>query len=227
MPMAISSAAMVRSLSVALAAMLLTGCDMQSRPSAYRATGEVIAFSGGDGGQTNACFTCHGVRGEGDGRLSPRLAGLDAGYLQRQMDDYVAGRRDHAVMRAIVRKLSLDDRAKVAAYYAALPQPPIRAEPVEAPLYARGDPERGLRPCADCHGKAGQGDAGNPPLAGQPAAYLADQLLAWREGRRHNDPLGEMRLISRRLSPDEIRGLAAHAAALRGSRPRGVRATSP
>src|SRR5690606_23988349 len=101
-----------------------TGCDAPPRYSdPFRATGETIAMSGGDAGAAAACFTCHGIEGEGDGRLSPRLAGLDAGYLHRQLDDYASGRREHEAMRAIAKKLTAADRSKVASYYAALPPP--------------------------------------------------------------------------------------------------------
>ena len=170
---------------------------------AFRASGEVIAFSGGDGGAEHACIACHGLKGEGDGRLAPRLAGLDAGYLHRQLDDYANGRRQHSEMRAIVRRLSGEDREKVSAYYAALP-PTAAALPQTSALYDEQ--------CAQCHGAKGEGiGPANPPLAGQSAAYIKAQLEAWRSGKRRGDPLGEMLAISRALSPAEVQLLASHA----------------
>lgn len=195
----------------------LTGCDAAPHADRFRATGETLAFSGGDAGATAACSTCHGLKGEGDGEGSPRLAGLDPGYLHRQLDDYANGRREHLQMRTIALKLSDADRAKVSAYYASLPAPSAGAatiNPQGARLYGRGDAARGLAPCATCHGTNGEGDAANPPLAAQPAAYLESQLGAWRTGKRNNDPLGEMRAISRRLSPSEARAVSAYAAGL-------------
>ena len=207
----------------------LIGCDIPPYEDRFRATGETIALSGGDAGPKAACMTCHGLDGEGDGRDTPRLAGLDPGYLHRQMDDYENGRREHAVMRQIVRKLNGEDRAKVAAYYAALPAPMIRQRAPEgmgASLYRSGDPARGLAACATCHGVDGEGDAANPPLAGQPAAYLAAQLIAWRDAKRYNDPLGEMRLISRALAPAEVGAVSVYASALAPHLP-ADRAASP
>lgn len=187
-----------------LAAVLLAGCGPAGGNAAFRATGEVIAFSGGDGGAASACATCHGLKGEGDGRLAPRLAGLDAGYLHRQLDDYAIGRRDHAEMRAIVRRLSGEDRAKVSAYYARLPKTAEKLTQTST-LYA----ER----CASCHGAQGEGmGPGNPPLAGQPPAYIAAQLEAWRSGKRR-DVSGAMLAVSRALSPEQIRRLADLSAA--------------
>lgn len=184
----------------------LSACGAEGGNPAFRASGEIIAFSGGDGGAAHACATCHGLKGEGDGRLTPRLAGLDVGYLHRQMDDYANGRRQHAQMRAVVRRLSGEDRAKVAAYYAGLPATGV----------ALGDTSALYRDrCAGCHGAAGEGrDAANPPLAGQSPAYIAAQLEAWRSGKRRGDGMGEMLEISRALTPEEVNLLAAHAGAL-------------
>ncbi|MBN8843896.1 MAG: c-type cytochrome [Sphingomonadales bacterium] len=208
---------------------LLSACQAPAPTDRFRATGETIAMSGGDAGAEAACFTCHGLQGEGDGRAAPRLAGLDAGYLHRQLDDYANGRREHAAMRAIVRKLGDGDRSKVSAFYAAI-QPaawPVEAgNPAGARLYDEGDPARGLPSCASCHGVGGVGDAANPPLAGQSAAYVAGQLRAWREAKRNNDPLGEMRRVSRLLSVAELAAVSRHAASFPPHPPE-ARATSP
>ena len=200
------------------AALLAGGCSAPGRaaPDPFTRTGELIALSGGDSGAANACFTCHGLDGAGNGAGAPRLAGLDRGYLERQLEGYASGLRQHPEMQYIARRLRAGERQAVAAYYAAMAArvaDPGRAPP-PSPLYATGAPERGLRACADCHGRDGQGvGRGNPALAGQPAAYLAAQLHAWRLGKRRNDPGNLMQVISRRLTPDEIRSVAAHAAA--------------
>ncbi|MYL99225.1 c-type cytochrome [Novosphingobium sp. FGD1] len=184
----------------------LAGCGAEGGNPAFRASGEVIALSGGDGGAANACATCHGLRGEGDGRLVPRLAGLDAGYLHRQLDDYHNGRREHVEMRAIVRRLSGEDRAKVSAYYAGLP--------ATGASFVRSSKLYEER-CASCHGANGEGGgAANPPLAGQSPVYIAAQLKAWRAGKRRGDGMGVMLAISRSLSPEEINLLASHAEAV-------------
>jgi cytochrome c553 len=45
--------------------------------------------------------------------------------------------------------------------------------------------------CAACHGSIGQGTDSDyfPRLAGKPAGYLANQLFAFRSGRRHYAPM--------------------------------------
>ena len=206
----------------AAALVLLGGCSAVERTAADRfvASGELIALSGGDAGAANACITCHGLDGRGNGAGTPRLAGLNQGYLAAQLEGYASGRRRHPEMEAISRQLAPAHRQAVSAYYARLPfaaaagaLPPGPA----ASLYQRGDPSRGLAACASCHGLRGEGvGPGNPPLAGQPAAYLSEQLDRWRASERRNDPEGVMLRISRLLSERESAALAAYAAALPG-----------
>ena len=211
----------------------LGGCSATDTTSAERftETGQLVALSGGDGGAANACFTCHGLEGEGNDAGAPRLASIPLGYLHRQMEDFASGRRRHLDMEAIARRLSPRDRGAVAAYYSALPfasGPPAELPPAPE-LYVRGDPERGLPSCASCHGTRGEGiGPANPPLAGQPAAYLAEQIEQWRLAKRRNDPGNVMLAISQRLRPAEIPALSAYASALPGNSSRPVsQAASP
>ncbi|PVM83438.1 cytochrome C [Caulobacter endophyticus] len=191
----------------------LAACDREAaRTDAMLSIdGRTIAMSGGAGGASKACFSCHGLDGMGDGVSVPRLAGLDAGYLQKQMEDYASGIRPDKVMGPVAKPL--DDRARraVAAYYASLP---VAAGPVSSVpppvLWTQGDPERGLAPCAACHGAQAQGvGAGQPALAGQPAAYTRDQLDRWKRATRRNDPRGVMTTIAGKLTEDEAAALAA------------------
>lgn len=185
----------IRTLSAALL-LGLGGCSLPSNETgeALTRTGQTVAMSGGDGGARNACFTCHGLDGMGDGVSVPRLAGLDAGYLQKQMEDYATDfRRDDAMTR-ISARLDQRQRRAVAAYYAAMPPTPSAAVASPAPaIWMRGDPSRGVAACATCHGADGLGvGPGNPAVAGQPAAYTIDQIKRWQDGKRRNDARGLM-----------------------------------
>jgi cytochrome c553 len=166
-------------------------------PKPFGQTGELVALSGGDAGPRGACHTCHGMKGEGDGNLTPRLAELDPGYIARQLIFYADGLRQHEQMSWIARQLTDEQRSRVSDYYAGMepaalesaPSVRLACEPGADALYLRGDPERSLEACATCHGQDGGGASpGNPPLAGQPAPYIAAQLRAWRSGERHGDP---------------------------------------
>lgn len=194
---------------------LLGACD--STPGrtdrAFSANGEIIAMSGGAGGAANACFTCHGLDGAGDGAAAPRLAGLDAGYLQKQMEDYASGLRPDDAMTRIAKALDQGDRRAVAAYYAALPAPPSIAgsSPPAPEIYLNGDAARGIVACASCHGVDGQGSGqgGYPQIAGQAAAYTLEQIDRWKSGKRRNDPRGVMAAAVKSLSASEARAIAS------------------
>ena len=202
----------MRTLPLILTLMALAACERTASRTdqALSADGRVIAMSGGAGGAAKACFSCHGLEGRGDGASTPRLAGLQAGYLQKQMEDYALGVRPDPVMTPIAKALNDRARLAVVAYYADLPPAVGEGEAEPAPLlWTRGDAARGLQPCAACHGTEGQGvGAGGPALAGQPKAYTLEQLERWRLGKRRNDPRGAMSDIARKLTSAEIDALA-------------------
>jgi len=179
--------------------------------AAFTETGQIIAMGGGEGGPANACFSCHGLDGAGDGVSVPRLAGLDAGYLQKQMEDYAGNVRQDGVMKQVARWLDAGDRRAVAQFYAAMPPPARRGPAGPAPaIYLQGDVSRGVPSCAACHGADGQGVGfGNPAISAQPAAYTVDQLHRWKERRRRNDPRGVMTEAVKNLTNAEIAQIAA------------------
>jgi cytochrome c553 len=190
------------------------------------ARGHLIAVGGGPGGAGAACFSCHGLQGQGDaGGAFPRLAGLDASYLAKQMEDYASGARTNVTMTRISHALSQADRQSVSLYYAGLPAgaPTVRSAAVADPrlvqwgavLYAQGSAERGVQACANCHGPGGQGlNATYPSIAGQSAAYVEAQLLLWREGARSNDIHDVMGAVARQMTDEDIRAVSAYAAGL-------------
>jgi cytochrome c553 len=66
--------------------------------------------------------------------------------------------------------------------------------------------------CVPCHGADGIApDREVPHLAGQNEAYLYNQLLAFRSGKRRHK---EMRYMARGMSDEEMRALAAYFASL-------------
>jgi cytochrome c553 len=196
----------------AIVALFAGGCTDRMAPSndRYGRSGELIAMSGGEGGARYACASCHGARGEGNGFDAPRLAGLPAGYLQKQMEDYAAGLRPHAVMRDVARFLDSDERVVVANHYAALPPRALAPATTEATtertaaLYARA--------CQQCHGVDAVGTSAGPPLAGQPAFYTAQQLRDWQLSKRRGDGLHEMLRVAQELQSEDIRTLGLYLA---------------
>ena len=68
--------------------------------------------------------------------------------------------------------------------------PFVRAH-AQATEHAPDTMEARLLACAACHGKQGQGTENGyfPRLAGKPAGYLMNQLVAFRDGRRRYPPM--------------------------------------
>src|SRR5271155_4538222 len=74
--------------------------------------------------------------------------------------------------------------------------------------------EARLRTCEPCHGRQGEGTNNDyfPRLAGKPAGYLMNQLVAFRDGRRRYPP---MNYLLEYQSASYLRHMADHFAALR------------
>ena len=72
--------------------------------------------------------------------------------------------------------------------------------------------------CAACHGPQGQGTNNDyfPRLAGKPAGYLLNQLVAFRDGRRRYPP---MNYLLEYLPETYLRQMADYLAALRSPPP--------
>lgn len=164
------------------------------------------------------CAACHGARGEGNAVAGfPRLAGLPAAYLAAQLDAMAKGTRQSTVMGPRARVLSAKERLQWAAYYAA--ERPAHAGGAPAAHTATSASRLALRgrwsdeipACVQCHGEQGSGVGSRfPPLAGQPAVYLANQLRAWQQGTRRGDPAGLMQAIARRLSAEDIQSVSGY-----------------
>lgn len=168
------------------------------------------------------CFACHQTDGSGrhvgGGESWPRLAGLDAGYIAKQLRDYQSGARSNASMTHFAKQLDEQQVADVAAFYSQLPPTPGQGgEKADEALLQRGksialngDWSRYLVSCKSCHGPANQGVGGVfPGIAGQHAGYIEAQLQAWKSKTRSNDPQDLMGTVARRMSDEDIRAVAA------------------
>lgn len=206
----------------------------------HAADGETIMQRGGSNPAALPCITCHGTDGKGMAAAGyPRLAGLPEAYIAKQLADFKAGRRQNPLMQPIAQALTEEETAAVAKAYAELPKVNIKAGPVERPqpgsgawIALRGAWERNIPECTLCHGPAGVGvGTAFPPLAGQSALYIENQLTAWRgtpaipasrkskavaavPASRHNDPNGLMQHIAVDLTAAEIKAVAEYFAGL-------------
>jgi cytochrome c553 len=214
-----------RSLTIlsAVASVLSWTCSANAGDSMV---GETIATQGA-AKDVAACISCHGAKGEGNAAAGfPRLAGVSAAYLSAQLAAFAAGKRQNPIMEPLAKRLSIDERNAVATYFAALPPAPgiktndsesTKASDIGAWLATRGRWDQGLPACAQCHGPGGTGVGLTfPPLAGQPAAYIASQLHGWKNGTRPAGPMALMSAVASKLSDTDITAVAAYYAGADG-----------
>jgi cytochrome c553 len=193
---------------------------------AYAAAAETASADPVKGQQTagEVCAACHSADGNSTIVANPRLAGLSAEYIVKQLADFAkppgdkAG-RENPVMGAFAMTLTEADRRNVAAWFAAQAPKPDAAHDKEAAelgqrIYRAGIPEKAVPACAGCHGPTGAGlPVLYPRIGGQHPEYLAAQLKAFRQGSRRNSQ--PMEQISFRLNDQEINAVANYAAGLR------------
>lgn len=186
-------------------------------PGAHAADGQKIFTQGGANPAALACLGCHGPDAKGIAAAGfPRLAGLPAAYLSKQLHDWRSGSRKQAVMEPLAKALSEEEITAVSSYLASLPavkvvdgrRQQIAGDPTTR-LALYGDWNRHIPGCVQCHGPGGGGVGEHfPPLAGQPASYLVAQLDAWRDGSRSNDPNQLMVGVAKAMTDDEIKAVA-------------------
>lgn len=140
------------------------------------------------------CTVCHGVQMGGNAVLiAPRLSGMEAWYVERQLRAFRNGWRGvheqdaggHE-MRPMAAALAEKDLAVVARYVEAVTSAP-------PPATIDGDAERGkqlYQSCIACHGANGEGNKAlvSPGLAGLNDWYLLTQLRNYKAGIRGSHP---------------------------------------
>ncbi|UQA50750.1 MULTISPECIES: c-type cytochrome [Vibrio] len=172
------------------------------------------------------CTGCHGVDGKGQAGIASMLAGLNAGYMESQLELFSSDKRHNVIMKGMADELSDPTlRAEVLQYFAQLPtweftdleqrgdQADI-SNPYRKLVY-QGDWDRNIPACSTCHGASGMGVDKFPRLASQQADYLQNQLHAWKNGTRSGDPLNMMGGIAKKLTDKEIKNLSYYFASLR------------
>lgn len=167
------------------------------------------------------CNACHQPNGGGmnipNGESWPRLAGLNASYMTQQLKAFKSGTRKNASMAPFANMLNDTQMQDVSLYFASLPIPATNYQESDKALLAhgkklaeRGDWDRYIVACSSCHGADNQGVGTTfPALAGQHAGYIEQQLKAWKNGNRSNDPQQLMANIAERLNDNDIKAVAA------------------
>jgi cytochrome c553 len=179
---------MIRALAFCLGGLMLAGM----------ASAQEMAKGDPDAGRRIAgqCRTCHGSDGYAQIPIAPHIGGEPASYLIAQLQAFRDGSREHEMMTIVARGLSDESIADVAAWYAQhRAVATLAADPADAPSM-----------CAGCHGDDGIAVIEDVPnLAGETNIYIANQLNAFRYGKRYHDI---MTPISGDLSDEDIRAMA-------------------
>ena len=204
-----------------IAGCLLVSIGAYAAPATTPAVNAAQIAGAGNGHGAPACASCHGVAGEGNAVVGfPRLAGLPAEYLQRQLTYFASGQRQNAMMTPITKALSADEAQALATYYSQMNGPakitaltPVAAgtkvSNVGQQLANRGHWSDDIPACSSCHGEGGVGIGANfPALAGQSSVYLVNQLQAWQKGTRDPGPMGLMGAIAKKLSDADVHAVA-------------------
>jgi cytochrome c553 len=169
-----------------------------------------------------ACLPCHGGGAAGTQAAAPpfpRLDGQLAGYLEKQLREFKAGKRKSDIMAPMIAALNKQQIPGMAAHFAG--QAPARGA-VQNPdlaargkvLYEEGNRASGVPGCIGCHQANGAGAERYPRLAGQLQTYTVQQLTDFKSGKRSNDRAHVMRALAGRLTDEEMRAVAEYLAGL-------------
>ncbi len=167
------------------------------------------------------CAGCHAVDGNSAVAANPKLAGLTAEYINKQLNNFKSGERKNPVMGGIVASLSPQDMLNLAAYFSAQQAKPGTSKDQELALvgqkvYRGGVQGAGVPACASCHGPQGKGIPTQfPRLAGQHSDYIYTQLNDFRIGTRANDAAKMMRSIAQKMTDADMKAVAAYIQGLR------------
>jgi cytochrome c553 len=133
---------------------------------------------------TASCGGCHGSHGISHDSTIPSLAGQDPDYLMKTISAYRDRRRVQNDMHQAISKVSDDDIADIAAFYATQVSQPAEADPLTMEELA----ER----CDRCHGPAEDHRFVHPKIHGQQKAYLIKAMRDYLDDKRDNSMMHAM-----------------------------------
>lgn len=166
---------------------------------------------------SKTCIACHGEDGNTLLPGYPHIAGQSARYLFRQMQLMRDGDRDPGAMAGQLDNMTDQDLRDMAAFYASqagkIGQASREGIELGEAIYRGGILAKQVAACTACHAPDGSGNAlaGFPSLSGQTAAYVEQQLKAYREGQRRTDAgdyEGMMRQTAANMTDGEIAAVA-------------------
>lgn len=144
----------------------------------------VMAFGAGAGARGNiavdqaqaaTCAACHGADGNSVNPQFPKLAGQNAHYIIRQLQDFKSGRRKNPIMSGMAAGLSDQAMQEVATWFASQTVKPGEASPglvkTGEAIYRGGDQTKKFLPAS-------------PVMARMAQATHQPDILLWRDSTR-------------------------------------------
>lgn len=145
------------------------------------------------------CMACHGPTGQSENEEWPSLAGQRQSYLLQQLKDFKSGARQHPMMAPVVAVLNDGEMKTLADYFSQQAPAQPHHTATSAALPAAG------AACIACHDNAALPT--EPFLHAQKASYLAEQIKAFRDGKRKN---AVMEAMVKPLSDQDVAAIALH-----------------
>jgi cytochrome c553 len=158
------------------------------------------------------CTGCHGENGVPIDKTTPIIWGQNEGYLYLQLRDFKKGSRKNDVMGPIAETLEKQDMKALAAYFNKKKWPDLQQPSAPKEVAKTALQTIDSIACRGCHLDQYQGDGTTARLAGQQRAYLQNQMLAFRDHTRGNNP--GMSDLMNAASPDALKAVAEYLAGL-------------
>ncbi len=165
------------------------------------------------------CAACHGINGVSIIPTFPDLAGQLSPYLTAQIRDFKNHTRADPLAKSIMWGMAAtipnNEIGTVARYFASQNGPASGAESAALvaagrKIFMGGIASTNTPACMACHGPNGRGlPPLFPRLAGQHATYVTTQLGYFKQRLRTNGSSSIMQTISSKLTPKEIKEVAA------------------
>lgn len=173
-------------------------------------------------GEPNAlCTGCHNEDGNSTTPEFPKLAGLDAIYIAKQIKDFKNDKRISEIMGPMANQIPEKDIGFLASYFSK--QKRTTGVVTDSKLAAQGQQifddgilSSAVPACSGCHGEKGEGTEKFPRLAGQHTVYLIAQMNNFKNAVRNNDARKVMRAITLRMTDQEIMAAAEYITSLKG-----------
>jgi cytochrome c553 len=170
------------------------------------------------------CASCHNPDGNSVIPDNPKLAGLDAAYLARQLIDLKSGKRKSPTMFAIMQMVEAGEIEALADYFSeqkpltgVVAKVDVKSVEVGKEIFNEGITSTAVPACSGCHNDDGSGSDKYPRVTGQHAPYVLQQLKAMKSGERDNDERGVMRAVAKRMNEAQMQAVAHYIATLRES----------